>query len=486
MHILDLTISEIHRALVNKEITPRELVDEAFRRLESDTNNVFETSMKEQTYKRLATLGEPEKDNVFWGIPFMIKDNFSTKGVLTTASSDILNGYIPVFDATVVKKLYQAKALPIAKATMDELAMGGSGVTGHKGPTFNPYDIKHEHIIGGSSSGSAAAVAAGIVPFALGSDTGDSVRKPASHGGLVGFKATWGRISRYGLFPFVPSLDHVGYFTRSVEDAAHALNLLSGYDKMDTTSSIKPVENYVKKIHDGIENARIAVLNQVYSSITDAAVRHAFDHLVENVKAKGIIVDFVDIDEALMRAIYPTYIVLSCAEATSNNANLDGIRFGQRKDGETYQDIMTNSRTAGFSPLIKRRFLIGSFALMRENQFELYQRAQKARRLIVDAVNKIFDNYDAILLPAAPSVAPKFNADSDALSDEYLIADNHLAIGNFGGFPSLTLPLGFKDNLPFGVNVTGRPYADADVLAIAYQLENIIGYRNLSTRRMKQ
>lgn len=486
MHILDLTISEIHRALVEKKITPRELLDEAFRRLEADNNNLLETSMKEEAYKRLADLGEVEIDNPFWGIPFMIKDNYSTKGVETTASSNILEGYIPVYNATVIEKLYNAKALPIGKTTMDELAMGGSGITGRKGPTFNPYDPSHQHIIGGSSSGSAAAVASGIVPFALGSDTGDSVRKPASHGGLVGFKPTWSRISRYGLFPFVPSLDHVAFFTRSVADAALGLELLAGHDKHDPTSSLKPVEKYSLGLNKNLQGKRLAVLNQIFNTIKDQDVIRQFNQLIEKAKQLGFVVDFVDISHDLMRAIYSTYIVLSCAEATSNNANLDGVRFGKRIDGETYQEIMTNTRTAGFSPLIKRRFLIGSIALSRENQFELYLRAQKARRLIVDAINKVFTNYDAIILPAAPSTAPKFSQNSDVLSDEFLIADNHLAIGNFGGFPSITIPLGLKGSLPFGVNITGPVFHDGDVLAIAHQLEKLTGYRNLSARRMKR
>ncbi len=485
MHILDLTLKEIHQAYVEKKITPREILDEVFRRLEKDKNNLLETSMKKEAYERLEQLGEVDIDNPFWGIPFMIKDNYSTKGVETTASSNILEGYVPVFDATVIEKLYASKALPIGKTTMDELAMGGNGVTGRKGPTFNPYDPSHHHIIGGSSCGSAAAVAAGIVPFALGSDTGDSVRKPASHGGLVGFKPTWSRISRYGLFPFVPSLDHVAFFTRSVEDAALALELLAGRDEKDPTSSSKPVEKYHLAIKQEIKGKKLAILNQIFNTIKDRDVIAQFNQLVKKAKQVGFTVDFIDISPELMRAIYSTYIVLSCAEATSNNANLDGVRFGKRIDGETYQEIMTRTRTAGFSPLIKRRFLIGSIALSKENQFELYLRAQKARGLIVAAVNQVFQDYDAILLPAAPSSAPEFTKNIDVLSDEYLIADNHLAIGNFGGFPSITIPLGFKGQLPFGVNITGPAFNDTDVLAIAHQLEKITGYRNLSARRMK-
>ncbi|MBP5217305.1 MAG: Asp-tRNA(Asn)/Glu-tRNA(Gln) amidotransferase subunit GatA, partial [Bacilli bacterium] len=220
MDYLDLTISEIHQALVEKKTTPLALVHEALERAKQNKDNAFELLVEEAAIKEAKALGEPEEDNPLWGIPFVLKDNFSTKGIETTASSNILQGYIPLFDATIYAKLKQKKAILIGKTTLDELAMGGTGTTGHKGITYNPWDPKHERLVGGSSCGSATCVSAGIVPFSIGSDTGDSVRKPASYTGLVGFKPTWGRISRYGLFPFAPSLDHVAYFTRDVKDAA--------------------------------------------------------------------------------------------------------------------------------------------------------------------------------------------------------------------------------------------------------------------------
>ena len=228
MSYLDLSIKELHEALVKKEVTPLELVEEALKRAHSNQDNAFEFIDDEGAKAFASSLIEPEADNLLWGIPYVAKDNFSTEGIPTTASSNILNGYVPVFDATVIRKLKDSKAVMIAKATLDELAMGGTGTTGHLGKTFNPYDPSHKREIGGSSCGSAVSVAADIVPFALGSDTGDSVRKPASYAGLVGMKPTWGRISRYGLFPFAPSLDHVGYFTRDVYSSAALLSVLAG------------------------------------------------------------------------------------------------------------------------------------------------------------------------------------------------------------------------------------------------------------------
>jgi len=485
MEFLDLTIRELHNELVKKTVTPLELVREALLRAKSDANNAFELIMEKEALNLASKLKEPEANNLFWGIPFAIKDNFSTKDVATTASSNILNGYVPVFDAAVVKRLLDAKAIPIAKTTLDELAMGGSGTTGHLGTTYNPYDRKREHLIGGSSCGSAASVAASIVPFALGSDTGDSIRKPASYAGLVGFKPTWGRISRFGLFPFATSLDHVGYFTRSIFDAASLLNILAGRDDEDSTSSEVPVEDYTRLLTTDIRGARIAVIKEVVESIYDKDIGAAFQKTLASLRARGAHIEYVSIDRKLLESLFPTYIVISCAEATSNNANLDGIKFGPHYEAPTYEGTIMQARTKGFSELIKRRFVIGSFCLMKENQEVLFLRAQKIRRMVVEKITAILSDFDVIFVPASPTPAPRIGEMSDRLSDEYLIADNHMIIGNFAGLPSITLPIGFKKNLPFGGNITGSPFAEARVLQIAKVVEDISGFYNLSTRTAK-
>ena len=485
MNYLDLTIKEMHQALVDKKVTPLELTLEAIKRAKEDNNNAFETILEKEAIEIASNLKEPEVDNIFWGIPVGIKDNFSTKGILTTGSSEILRDYVPVFNATVVQKLLDAHAVPIAKTTLDELAMGGTGTTGHKGITYNPYDPSHTRLVGGSSCGSTAMVSNAIAPFALGSDTGDAVRKPASFAGLVGFKPTWGRISRFGLFPFAPSLDHVAYFTRSVDDSALALSLLAGRDNNDATSSTKPVENYIENINKSIQGKKIAVLHEVIDSIDDKDVLKAFDETIEELKKQGATIEVVDFGVKLLESIYPTYMVISCAEATSNNANLDGVKFGPRYEADTYTDVMIKSRTNGFGELIRRRFIIGSFALMRENQNDLFLRAQKARRLIVNRTNEILRDYDFIYVPAAPNIAPKISDSSDRLSNNYLIADNILVLGNFAGLPSITLPIGKKENMPFGANVMGRAFEEANVFNIAKAIENITGLRNMSAREVK-
>ena len=483
MNYLDLTILEIHQALLKGEVTPLELVEAALKRAKQDTNNAFEYICEKEAYEAVKNLDKKDKNNLMWGIPFVIKDNFSTKDIPTTASSNILNGYKPVFDSEVYIRLINAGGIPIGKTTMDELAMGGQGSNGHLGPTYNPYDPTHKHIIGGSSCGSAAAVAASIAPLGIGSDTGDSVRKPANHAGLVGFKPTWGRISRYGMFPFATSLDHVAYFTRSVEDSALVLELLAGRDNKDLTSSFNECDRYLEKLNSNVKGMKIAIIQEIFDSMKNQTIRKEFLRTVDKLKEQGAIINYVHMDKRLCLAIVPTYFILSSAESTSNNANLDGIRFGQRVDGKDYQEVMFNSRTKGFSEYTKRRFIFGSYALLEENQQEMFLRAQKCRRLIVNALNSILKDNDVIYLPASTGVAPLFNAKTDKMSDEYLIGDNYLALGNFAGLPSLTLPIGKIDGLPFGVNFTGRVFDEQTVLNVSLAVEQITGLKNLSVKK---
>lgn len=475
----ELSIEQLHDLLVKKEVTPLMLAQQAIALAKLDKSNAIEYLMEKEALEFAKTLSEPEVDNMLWGIPFIIKDNFSTKNVPTCASSNVLSGYVPVYDATVIRKLKEKKAVAICKTTLDELAMGGTGTTGHLGVTFNPHDKTHSRLVGGSSCGSAALTAAGVVPFALGSDTGDSVRKPASYAGLVGLKPTWSRISRFGLFPFAPSLDTVGFFTRNVADLSYLLEATAGRDDNDSTSSSRLVDNYHDQINKPIKGFKVAVINQILQVIKDQDIKNSFTKTIEDLRQKGVVVDYVDMDMSILSSLYPTYFVISCAEATSNNANLDGIKFGPYYDAKSYEEVMMNARTKGFSKFIKRRFVFGSFALMSENQNDLFIRAQKNRRRIVEAVNKILENYDFIYLPAAPSIAPKFTDKSDVLSDEYLIADNHLCIGNFTGLPSLTLPIGKKEGMPFGANITGRAFEEGKVLQICSAIEETTGLKGL-------
>lgn len=483
---LGKSIEELHELLVKKVVTPLELAKEAIAALKNEPTNAIETICEEEALQMASELVEPEVDNLLWGIPYVCKDNFSTKDILTTASSEILKDYIPVFDATVVSKLKAKKAVLICKSTLDELAMGGTGTTGHKGTTYNPYDPSHTYKIGGSSCGSASLTAQGIVPFALGSDTGDSVRKPATYAGLVGLKPTWGRISRFGLFPFAPSLDHVAYFTRNVKDSAILLETLAGQDiENDATSSTKEVEAYASLINGDIKNKKIAYVKEINAGIVDSCIKESFDKVVNLLKDKGAIVEEVSINRSLLSAIYPVYIIISCAEATSNNANLDGIKFGPRiGEAKSYQEVMMEARTRGFSELIKRRFVIGSYSLLRDNQEELFVRAQKVRHLIVNKVNEVLNEYDAILAPCSGKVRNPF-IETDAITTDLdldkMITENHMIIANFGGLPSISIPVGLDDGFPYAFNLTSKAFDETNLLNIAYALESELGLKDLST-----
>ena len=413
------------------------------------------------------------------GVPIALKDNVCTKGILTTAASNILKNYVPVYDAEIVTKLKNAGAVCIAKSSMDELAMGGTNLTANIGPAHNPYDVTR--ITGGSSGGSAALVASGVVPMAIGSDTGDSVRKPASYCGVVGVKPTYGRISRYGVIPYASSLDHVGYFTRSIEDACISLEVLAGRDDRDMTSSNREVPKYSALLNSDMHGKKIAILSNVVDSIKNKETVKLFNNLMEELRKRGAVVEEYTFDEALMRAILPTYYLIANCEATSNHSNLDGIRFGVRKEGADMAEIMTNTRTEGFGPLIRRRFVIGSYGLFEENQERLFRKAQKVRRLIVDAMKECLKDYDCIIAPASGSIAPHIEGDynEDQLSEDYLVSENYMAMANFSGYPSMTVPMGFIEGCPIGVNLTTRAFDEETMFDIGKAIEEITGYKDL-------
>ena len=472
------TISDLRKDLDESKITSEELFNESVSKAHKyqDRFNSFVTILDKYNHK--------ESDSLINGIPYVLKDNYSTSGILTTASSNILKDYVPVYDATIYKKLKIAGGVLVGKAVLDELAMGGTGTTGHTGIVKNPWD--EERQIGGSSAGSAASVALGIVPFSIGSDTGDSIRKPAALGGIVGFKPTYGRISRYGLFAFASSLDHVGVFSRCVRDAAIVTDILKGKDERDMTSLPNENINYVDYLDNDIKGKKLFYVKEItdLDLYKDAGsetieVLTKFKETIEKVKELGFIVEEVSINDKLLKGIYPTYMTISCAEATSNNSNLTGIIFGPRGEGNNINDIMFDARTKGFSELIKRRFILGSYILQRENQERLFKNAQRLRRLIVDKMNELFKEYDGMILPASGGIAPRFDSEIDRLSDRYLILENHLAIANFGGFPSITIPNGFVQDMPIGINITGRCFEDKEVLNMSYIIEDKLGYKGL-------
>ena len=471
-------IDDIRNGLDSGKVTSDKLFEEAVNKAYKyqDVYNSFVTIMDKKD--------EVCSNSILSGIPYALKDNISTKGILTTASSNILKDYIPLYDATIYKKLKNSGAVLMGKTVLDELAMGGTGTTGHTGIVRNPWN--KDRMIGGSSAGSAASVALGIVPFAIGSDTGDSIRKPAAYGGIVGYKPTYGRISRYGLFSFASSLDHVGVFARSVKDVSYVMDVVKGHDDKDMTSLPDEDVSYASELDNDVSGKKLFYIKEAIEIDNGnnelKEIISNFKSVLEKCKELGMIVEEVSFDKELLEAIYPVYNVISCAEATSNNSNLTGIPFGNRVDGKNVNDIMMNTRTNGFSELIKRRFVIGSYVLQKENQERLFLNACRVRRLIVNRMNELFEKYDGLIMPTSGNIAPLFDDASDKLSDEYLILGNHLVIGNFGGFPSISIPSGFVNDMPVSVNITGRAKEDSLVLNMANKVESLLGCKGMMAK----
>lgn len=475
--MMDKSIKEIHEALVSGKVTSGKLVEEALRKSHEveDKYNAFVTILDDAEAKEVS-------ESLVSGIPFGVKDNYSTKDVLSTGSSNTLKNYVPFYTATVVQRLMDAGAIMVNKTALDEFGMGGTGTTPHTGAVLNPWD--QTRMCAGSSAGSACAVASGVYPFALGSDTGDSIRKPAAYCGIVGYKPTYGMLSRYGLFPFASSLDHCGILTRSVEDAAIVTDIMKGIDEHDMTSWDSSHIHLQEALTGNIEGKKLFYIKEIcdihnYPNASDTLKEHLnnFFKTLELLKTKGVTVEEVSIDSKLLNAIASVYVVISCAEATSNMSNLTGIIFGPRSNKTDVFEMMKEHRTLGFSPLIKRRFIIGSYVLQKENQERYFKNAQRVRRLIVDKMKELFREYDALILPVSSGPAKKLDEDKDVIDAGTNVLEEHLQIGNFGGFPSITIPNGFIDALPVGINITGNCYDDENVLNIAYTLESLMPYR---------
>ena len=478
MEYMSKSIEEIHEALKNKEVTVKELITESLEKshkLQEDCNP-FVTIIDDAKETEVT-------DNLLSGIPYGVKDNYSTKGILSTGSSNTLKDYVPFFTATSIEKLDAAGAIPVNKTVLDEFGMGGTGTTGHTGIVKNPWD--KTRMCAGSSAGSACAVAAGVYPYATGSDTGDSIRKPAAYCGIVGYKPTYGMISRYGLFPFASSLDHCGVLTRSVKDAAIVVDTMKGIDSNDMTTWNSSKINLTNSLTGDVKGKKLCYIKEIcniseYPNASDELKEQLtiFNKALDKCKELGMDIEEVSIDKTLLKAIASTYVVISCAEATSNMSNLTGIIFGPRSEGKTYIESMKDYRTKGFSSLIKRRFVIGSYVLQAQNKNKYFFNAQRVRRLLVDEWKKLFDKYDAVILPVGSGTAKHLDNSKDGLDKNAIILEEHLQVGNFGGFPSITIPDGFIDGLPVALNLTGNCYDDANVLNIAYAIENTMNYKN--------
>lgn len=482
---MDKTIEELHELLKTKQITSKELIVESLKKSHEvqEAYNAFVTILEEAEETTIT-------DNLLSGIPFGIKDNYSTKDILSTGSSNTLKDYVPFFNATAVQKLIDAGAVPVNKTVLDEFGMGGTGTTGHTGIVKNPWDPTR--MTAGSSAGSACAVAAGVYPYALGSDTGDSIRKPAAYCGIVGYKPTYGMISRYGLFPFASSLDHCGVLTRSVTDATIVVDTMKGIDEHDMTSWDSSHIHLYENRNKEVKNMKLCYIKELcdiefYENPTEELKMHLenFKEKLELCKNLGMEVEGVSVNKKLLDTLPSVYVAISCAEATSNMSNLTGIIFGPRGEGKNVTEMMMDHRTKGFSPLIKRRFIIGSYILQKENQERYFKNAGRVRRLLVDTWKKLYESYDAIILPVGSGPAKHLDGSKDILTKDTAALEEHLQIGNFGGFPSITIPDGFINDLPVALNITGNCYEDEKILSIAHALEQAMPYKNQIAKEVR-
>ena len=467
---LDLSIKEIHELLVEKKITPLDLVEEALSRIEDAKDlNAFIT-INDKVREEAKDLGEVEEDNIFFGIPIAVKDNIVTKDLRTTCASHILDNFIPIYDATVVKKIKDKKMLIIGKTNMDEFAMGSTSETSYFGAPLNPHDKKR--VSGGSSGGSAVSVAGGLVPLALGTDTGGSIRQPSSYTGIVGMKPTYGRISRYGLVAFASSLDQIGPMTRTVYENASLLNLLVGEDEFDLTSVNREKEDFTRLIGKDIKGMKIALPKYFISDIVDKEVRDRIKEVINYLQENGAVVDIIDM--RYLDTAVNLYQIIAMAEASSNLARFDGVRYGNRaSDVNNIDEMYAKTRGEGFGNEVKRRIMIGSYILSGENAKVYYDKALMVRDDITKEFNRIFKDYDLIIGPTTTRVAPILGVTKDdphkAFMDDVLVIPVNMA-----GLPAMSVPVGKnRENLPIGLHIIGKAFDEATIYRLASYIEEV-------------
>ena len=472
MELYRLTAHEAHDKLVKKEISSQELTEALYKRIEAVEPKVkaYITLDKEHALAQAAAvdaaIAAGKELAPLAGVPGAIKDNISTKGLRTTCSSKMLANMVPIYDAHVIKKLRQAETIFLGKTNMDEFAMGSTTETSFFGPTHNPWNL--ELIPGGSSGGSAAAIAAGEALWALGSDTGGSIRQPASFNGCVGIKPTYGRVSRYGCVAFASSLDQIGPITRDVTDAALVLNCISGKDAMDATSLDVPVPDFTKALVADVKGLRIGLPAEFYGEGTARVVKDELDKAVQIYKKLGAEIVPVSLPHTKYAVI--TYYIIAPAEASANLARFDGVRYGYRSQQATSApEMTTQSRTEGFGLEVRRRIMLGTYVLSSGYYDAYYKKAMQVRTLICQDYAEAFKKCDVLLTPTSPVPAYKIDSQMDPLSI-YMLDVTTIPV-NMAGLPGISLPSGFADGLPIGMQLIGRALDEATVLRAAYTFE---------------
>lgn len=469
LDIKKLTVKKAKELLDKKEIEPKDLADASYARIEAVDEKVqaFNTVLsKEEIYAQI----ENADKGALYGIPYSLKDNICTKNILTTCSSKILYNYRPPFDATVTTKLKQSGGILMGKASMDEFAMGSSNENAAFKQTKNPWDLSR--VPGGSSGGPAASVASGEVLFGLGSDTGGSIRQPASLCGLVGLKPTYGLVSRYGLVAFGSSLDQIGPLTKTVEDSAIVLNEIMGYDEKDSTSAKTEKIDYTKCLTGDIKGKKIAMPKQFFAKDLNPEIRASITDAIKKLQDMGAIVEEVDV--SFVDYVISTYYIISSAEAASNLARYDGVRYGLRaENSEGIVDMFTKTRSEGFGKEVKRRIMLGNYVLSSGYYDAYYLKALKARTVIKNEFDQIFKDYDVIVSPTYISTAFKFGEKSASPMEMYL-SDIYTVPINIAGLPAVSIPCGLdQKGLPIGMQLIGKPFGEANILNMAYAYEKV-------------
>ncbi len=461
------TITHWRRLLTSGAITPTELVQELARSMEG-TNPGVNAFISWDTEKALEAAAKADLSKPLGGIPIAIKDNICLQGEPTRCASRLLDTFISPYDATAITRLCEAGAIPFGRTNMDEFAMGSAGKNSAYGITDNP--AAPGHVPGGSSSGSAAAVAGGMAIAALGSDTGGSIRQPASHCGIVGMKPTYGRISRYGLVAFASSLDQIGPITQNVEDAALLLNSMCGHDAKDSTSSTAPTEDFTAKLGQSIAGVRIGLPKEYLSQGNSPEVTAALELAIKKLTELGA--EIVEISLPHSEAVVSAYYIIACAEASSNLSRFDGIRYGHRAANTNgLDDLYSKSRAEGFGREVKRRIILGTYVLSSGFYDAYYAKAQKVRALVAKDFEEAFKQVDFIIGPVAPTPAPKLHNSGQTPLQVYL-ADIYTIPANLAGLPGISVPTPQAGGLPIGIQLLGKHFAEADLLRVASALES--------------
>ncbi len=480
MDITELTVHELQEKLKSKEITITQITKSYIDRINEKETDVqaFVTTLTDEAMEQAKEiqnkLEEGEIKGEFAGIPIGIKDNMCTKGVKTTCSSKMLENFVAPYSATVIEKLDKENIINLGKLNMDEFAMGGSTEYSYFKKTKNPWNLNK--VPGGSSGGSAAAVAANLVPWALGSDTGGSIRQPASFCGVVGLKPTYGLVSRYGLVAFASSLDQIGPITKDVRDCAMLLNLIVGHDEKDTTSVERPKVDYTKSLKNDIKGLKIGVPKEFFTEGINEEVKDALEKSIEKYKELGAEIEEFSLDIA--KYSLATYYIIGCAEASSNLGRFDGIRYTYRTpEFKSLKELYKKSRSEGFGDEVKRRIILGTYVLSSGYYDAYYKKAQQVRTLVMNEFNKGFEKYDIILTPTSPTVAFDIGSKTNNPLEMYL-ADICTVSVNIAGLPGISIPCGVdKEGMPIGMQLIGNKFCEETILNAAYTFEQAIKFR---------